>query len=120
MSIKFIKEFKNKLNWFQGSKFLKLNENLIEEFSKKVNWYRIFKYQNINFSKKFILKNLNKFDNYNIHYIKPMPNYIYDYGNSDQEINELLFLKKELKITIIKKYNISLLGDYGFSISKFL
>jgi hypothetical protein len=120
LSIKFIKEFKNKLNWYKGSKFLKLNEDLIEEFSKKINWYQIFKYQKINFSKKFILKNLNKFDNYNIHHINPQPNYIFDYGNSEEEINELYLLKKNLKLTIIKKYYIGTLGDHFICINKYL
>jgi hypothetical protein len=120
LSIRFIEEFKDKLDWYVGSKYLNLNEKLICQFQNKVNWYLIFKYQQINFSKQFILKFLNKFDNYTIHYIKPAPNYIYDYGNSEEDINSLNLLKKKLKNNVINKYYISLSGDFGFNISKFI
>ena len=98
LSIQFIKDFKDKINWYFASKYLNLNEQLISEFKDKVNWYFIFKYQKIRFSKRFILDYINNFYDYNMQNIIPAPNYIHDYGESEEDQKETKIVKKILNI----------------------
>ena len=52
LSEKFIREFKDKVNWDVISTCQKLSENFIREFKDKVNWECISAYQHL--SKDFI------------------------------------------------------------------
>ena len=54
----FIRNNKNKINWFYISKDQKLNENFIREFQDKVYWKEISKYQKL--SNKFLIEFKNK------------------------------------------------------------
>ncbi len=51
LSIEFIREFQDYLDWVEISHFRKLSEDFIREFQDKVNWYEISIY---NFNESFI------------------------------------------------------------------
>ena len=55
-----IKEFKDKVNWYNISQYQKLSENFIREFKDKVDWYRISQYQKL--SENFIREFKDKID----------------------------------------------------------
>ena len=97
---KFISDFKDYLSWESISKYQDISESFIIKYIDKVSLYNIFLYQNINFSKKFILNNLNNIKEFNNNY------------------NTYLYLK--LKHLILVKYYIFKLGDIGSIINKYL
>ena len=65
---KFISDFKDYLSWESISKYQDISESFIIKYIDKVSLYNIFLYQNINFSKKFILNNLNNIKEFNNNY----------------------------------------------------
>ena len=47
LSVNFIKEYQDKVDWYYISAHQKLSENFIREFQNKVNRYCIYKYQKL-------------------------------------------------------------------------
>ena len=125
MNIRILHNFKYK-NWCKISKYEKLSEDIIYSLEKKVffNWYFIFKYQNINFTKKFILKFINKMNHYTLYDMDEKNYYtndlIHDYGLNSFDLKIAKDLIKKLKNRILIKYTISKLGDIGIIISNFI
>jgi hypothetical protein len=113
-------------NWCKISRYEKLNEDIIYSLEKKVffNWYFIFKYQKINFSKKFITDFINKMNHYTLYDMDEKNYYtndlIHDYGLNSFDLKIAKDLIKKLKNIILIKYTISKLGDIGVLISNFV
>ena len=60
LSLSFIREFKDKINWFHVSLVSNLSETFIKEFKNKVNWYWITRHQKL--SEQFIYEFQDKLD----------------------------------------------------------
>jgi hypothetical protein len=114
------------INWYKASQFQDLDERIIYDLKDKVyfNWYFIFRYQKINFSKKFILNFLNKMNNYTLYDIDNNNYYtediIHDFGMNIEDIYKTKKLIKNLKNKILIKYIISKIGDIGILINEFI
>jgi len=62
LSENFIREFKNKLNWYYISIYQTLSENFIREMQDKVSWPLLASFHKNNMSKQFILEFQNKLE----------------------------------------------------------
>jgi len=80
LSEDFIREFKDKLNWYRISRYQKLSEDFIREFKNKVNWCEISACQKL--SPKFITEFKNEVDWAEIStYQKLSENFIFRFRN---------------------------------------
>lgn len=55
LSIEFLKQFQDKINWFYMSKVGWLNELILDEFKDKIDWWHVSQIYNI-FTEEFLIK----------------------------------------------------------------
>ena len=97
----FIRNNKNKINWFYISKDQKLNENFIREFKNKINWISISFNQKLN--NKFIIEFQDKI---NWEYLLKKFEYKLEFFNdkyrikSDNYYSDLLDFSELIELTL--------------------
>ena len=113
LSLDFIREFKNKVNWTYILKYQKLSEDFIREFKDKVNWDWISQYQKL--SEDFIREFKNKVNwTYILKYQKLSEDFIrefkdkvnWDWISQYQKLSEdfIREFKNKVNWTYILKY----------------